>query len=55
MIFRVIFWLGRLMEDLEKGTVRSKEHELRDVLKDLSSKDVVRHREVEVYRESMSQ
>lgn len=47
------FWLGRLMEDLEKGDVRTGERKLQSVLKDLGSKDVVRHREDEIYRESI--
>lgn len=46
-------WLGRLLEDLEKESVKGTERKLQGVLKDLGSKDVVRHREDQTYRESI--
>ena len=45
-------WLGRLVENLEKESVKDEEGKLRGVLEDLGSKDVIRHREDEAYRES---
>lgn len=46
------FWPGRLLEDFEKDAVKGKEKQLHGVLKKLSEKDVIRHREDEVYKES---